>query len=540
MNKRILAYLPVTMLLGGLLSVFFGKDLSWDLANYHFYNPFAFLYHRDQYDFWPSSFIHQYLNPTVDFITYFLITTVSPRLTEFILGAIHAVNAWMIFLIAREFITGKRQEWIAIFLALFGMYGTIALPGMGSFTNDNLISLFILGFVLLQIQSVRNIDESGLKIMLSGLLLGMGFGLKLTAGVFLAGAILTTLILPLSYSQRLRLLICWGSAAALGFFLTAGYWMYLQWVKHHNPLFPFFNNVFHSNEFTYENWRDLRFLPHGIMQHLFFPFYFVLRRTDTYLDSRILITFTLFVVAASQWIWQRVSGKLRSKQEMGRYWLYAFSIFSYLVWQEYFSIARYFVVGEMLAPLVIYLLVQQIFVTRTQKVLIFGLIFYIVLFTMPIPIGDSRVYRYSGSYFNVHVPVSVNAAPSHVLMTYEAFIAGQQQESNEKTSSEYLLDTKPHSYLIPFFPRSWQFTGVPFSHGKYFADNQTTQIIKQRLAKLSGPIYLLSSDIGMPAFYRAAMQFNLQPDGECQEITSDRQRVANSKELLCPVKKAFP
>ena len=61
-------------------------------------------------------------------------------------------------------------------------------------------------------------------------------------------------------------------------------------------------------------------------------------------------------------------------------------------------------------------------------------------------------------------------------------------------------------------------------------------MIKERLANLSEPIYLLSPDINLPEFYRIAARFNLQPDGRCNVITSDRQAMTHQQVLLCPVK----
>ena len=145
------------MLLCGGISVYFGKELCWDLASYHYYNPFALLNARHNIDYWPSSNIQQYINPAIDFLSYFLITYFTPFMSEFILGAIHGINLWLLFLIAQHFLQQEKFKYsLALLFALLGLYGPTTLPGIGSFQNDNLISIFVLAFVLLQLYSLEN------------------------------------------------------------------------------------------------------------------------------------------------------------------------------------------------------------------------------------------------------------------------------------------------------------------------------------------------------------------------------------------------
>src|SRR4029079_13454467 len=89
--------LILCMLCGGYLAVFFGRELCWDLAHYHYYTPYAYLYNRYSIDYWPTSYLHQFLNPTIDFLTYGLINYLSPYRAVFILGALHGINLWLLY-----------------------------------------------------------------------------------------------------------------------------------------------------------------------------------------------------------------------------------------------------------------------------------------------------------------------------------------------------------------------------------------------------------------------------------------------------------
>lgn len=522
------------LLASGYLSFLSGKDLGWDLANYHYYNPYAFFHTRDKLDFWPSSFIHQYLNPSIDFLSYYLINHFKPSLSEFLLGAIHGLNFWLLFLIARVFLKERFTNSLAFLLAVLGMYGPTALPGIGSFQNDNLISIFILGFVLLQIKAMQiYLLENRLALSLysmSGLLLGIGMGLKLTASLFSLGAFLAIAILPLKFSDKVKFMMILGLSLLTGMLFSSGYWMALMWQQHHNPFFPFFNGLFHSPDFSLINWRDLRFLPQGIGQTLFFPFYFAWdgRTADQpFQDFRFPLVYLLFVLAGLHWLYSKSFGQtqpqsLSKPKIILRFWLYAFFIFSYVIWQYFFANSRYLVALEMLSPLVIYLLLRQVIKQSDAFFAVLIFVFYSLFFFM-IPSKTIRAPWYESTFFNVKLPASIQQTPEAlVLITYSAYAMD--------------LNPRPQSYLIPFFPARFQFIGVPFVKASYFSDKTTSDKIESIIRGYHHKIYLLSSDENMPEFYRTARNFGLAPDGGCEHIISDRQKVTYQGVLLCAVK----
>ena len=90
----------------GFLSVILGPDNYWDLRYYHLYAPWAYLHDRYLYDVGPAQ-EEGFLNPIADFLLYGLISSPlneTPRIVAFIMGAVHGVNAALIFAIARHVI----------------------------------------------------------------------------------------------------------------------------------------------------------------------------------------------------------------------------------------------------------------------------------------------------------------------------------------------------------------------------------------------------------------------------------------------------
>ena len=499
-----LLILFLSLLSCGFLSIYLGKELCWDLANYHFYNPFAFLNTRNQFDYWPDSNIHQFINPTMDLLSYFLIQTFTPRMAEFILGAIHGINLWLLFLISRIFL---RNNVLALLLAVIGLYGPTVFSGIGSFQNDNLASIFVLAFIFLQLKS----PNDHRYFFAASLLLGAGFGLKLTTGIYFASAIITTVILE---KNKVKLLTTLVAGTLIGMLITSGYWMFLMWQQHGNPLFPFFDG-------STLTWRDTRFLPKTIWETLFYPFYFSFdgRTSDSpFIDFRFSILYLLFVIFAIQLLIKKIKNI-----PLIQTWLFIFFIFSYIIWQYYFSIARYIAPLEMLAPLVIYLLIENMINNQVVRYATITAVLTGIIYSL-IPIYGIRAPWYDKTFFNIKFPPTIaNTEKATVLIAYSAYAL--------------TLDPRPQSYLIPYFPKAWNFIGIPMSKEKYLLNETTIKNIQTRIVDISHPIYLLTSDRNMPELYRAASLFGYKQDGQCEKIFSDRQAITHQQTLLCLVKR---
>jgi hypothetical protein len=141
-------------LLAGLMSLHMGKSMAWDLLHYHYYNGYAFLTDRLDFDILPAVF-HTFLNPALDVVFYAAVETLPPRAVGFALGAIHGINIILLFQCARLVLTrwgadaaGPAPNLLPAFLAVTG-FGTAAAMGtLGSWHHDLIASLFFLGALL--------------------------------------------------------------------------------------------------------------------------------------------------------------------------------------------------------------------------------------------------------------------------------------------------------------------------------------------------------------------------------------------------------
>lgn len=521
------------MIICGFIAVFLGKDLDFDLANYHFHNAYAFLYQRYKENFWPGSYLHVFLAPTPDLLTYFLINNFPPIAAVFISGSIHGINFWLLFLLAQFFLSRSiRDTLLALVIAGMSMLGSLTLPSVGNFKNDLLVSIFILSFVLIMVITLQGNDDEKKNyklFILANTLLGMAIGLKLTEALFGIGAFLSFLFLPFSLRDKCK----WLSIAALsmcfGMLLTSGYWIAILWQEHHNPLYPFFNSIFKSSGYPVTNFNYTEFTPQTIWQRLAFPIVSSFKGTRAdghFRDLRFFIIYALFMICGILYLYERRFKQKKSYTiSVSLVWLYYFFIFSYLVGEVYFGTIRYMLALEILAPLMIVVLVKQI-MRNLYAIPITLLIFAILILSSQQSTVGTRVKYYGEDYFNVRMPSSITQIPEALVLTPYTIFA----RSN---------DPRPQAYLIAFLPKNWRYIGIPFHQEKFVSPGaEVLSEIEQRIAMNKQPIFLLTVEESMRDLMQAARLFHLRRDhNPCSQIFSERQLVNQSNVLLCGVVK---
>lgn len=514
--------LIASMLIGALLSVWLGKDLNWDLANYHYYNPYALLHGRYTFDYWPAG-VHTFFNPTLDLLTYFLITHLPPLLIGFLLGALQGITIWLIFRLALLFLPPEENHpTFAVLLAGIGAYCPQFLTGIGTHFGDLNTGLLVLIAIYLQIKFFQA-PQTQLRLLLaSGLFCGMAVGLKLTTSFYLVGAGCALLI---SSTRPLREGFYWGMSAVFGIVLTGGYWMLFLWDKFHNPVFPFFNAIFHAPGFPLINWHDVRFLPKTLWQAIFYPAYFAWGSSKTddiaYHDLRFLFAYILFLSVGVQWIWQKLKRKkvvwLREKK-----WFICFFLLSYLSWEVGFSYMRYAVILAMLTPLVIYLLFNQLMQRFLPKFILLTAIYYSIVLSVATATTERAPWD-NRPYFGINIPTQILAQPrATVLLAVQDY-----QHMNDSPLSL--------AYLIPSFPAQWRFIGVPYI--VHSTQNTLAPELVKIIAQAAGPFYLLATEDVMPGLRALTQQLGMGSQGQCQVIPITRRIFCNKQVLLCPMRR---
>ena len=440
----------------GIISVILGQDVSWDLRNYHFYNPYMLLTGRFKYDVLPAQ-IQTFFNPLIDvpFFVAIYYLKLPPIVVGFLMGGFHGLNQWLVHLITYHSLDKVSERYkitLSIAAAITSIFGAAYISELGTSIGDNTTSVFVLAGLFFIVSSLgKNLPIPTKNILLAGFLLGLATGFKLTNALYSISFVVAINFLANSWSEKLRNLILSILSMAVGFSLTAGYWIILMWTKFANPLFPFYNKIFQSPYIeTDVNLQDLRFLPRDIWQWLFYPFYFAQEQTLVaelkFKESRFVIAYILIVSLLSFILYRYGKNKSISPENNLIYtsilgFLLPFYITAYCLWLIKFSIYRYLIVLELITPILILLIVAYFYPKRKPVLLVTLGIFVLILATVK-PLDWWRI-TWSDNYFSID---------RQALVQYQDDVI-------------VLWGGEPVGYVVPYFPSNTRFLRITGNFG---------------------------------------------------------------------------
>ena len=128
----------IFIFIGGILSIYLGFDINFDMRNYHLYNPYAFLTGRIGYDIMPAS-IMSYYNPLLDCFYYFMIRYFNnyPAFTAFIFGISYGLLCFITFKISEiVFKNHKHNILISLLCTVIGCSAVGTVFTIGRTSHD--------------------------------------------------------------------------------------------------------------------------------------------------------------------------------------------------------------------------------------------------------------------------------------------------------------------------------------------------------------------------------------------------------------------
>jgi len=465
-------------LIAGALALAFGADFNYDLRHYHFYNGYALVHGRFDYDFAPAG-IQSFFNPLPDGLYYLGLRHLPSRLFGFLLGAAHGLNVVLVHGIAQRALAGDpRVRVLALLAAVVAGLGSNMLSLLGTTTGDTLVSLPALLAVLL---ALRGGKRSGL---VAGLAAGAAAGLKLT---MLAPAAALMVALGVTHPRGGAMLKHFAVGGIVGFLTTAGWWCSRLLERFANPVFPFLNGLFRSPFFRPDNAVDPRFGARFWWEALSLPLDMAMGWTSGLQEIRFREPrFLLVLVAALLWLLARA--RARSARAHGPIRLgsparlvLTFWLVAYVLWVYGMHYYRYAAVLELLAPVVVLLLLRATPWGGARVLAAFLLIAFVG--SRPVSWGREA---WSDDWFGVRLP-ALPRAETLVI------VAGERV-----------------AYVAPFFPGTTRFVGLT-RRGSPGLDG----LIAERLAAHRGSFLLLQ---GVGATASDALRFGLTPAGPCQPI----------------------
>lgn len=258
-----------------LATLAIGQDANFDLFNYHYYDPYAFLHSRLAVDVIPAS-LQSYLNPIIDLPFYFLINHVPPRVEAMVVGGVQGTNLVLVYMISRRVARSRALSAAAVVAA--GIAGGF-VSELGNSMGDTIVSIPMLWGVLVVLGAVSRRGEPGetWRWAAGGALVGLGAGLKLSeleVGIALP---LAALAVGGPWRERVRRLLASGFAELGGLLATAGYWTVHLWLAYGDPLvFDASSNALFATRYLPKAAAKGRgFLPANLLDAAFYPVYWL-------------------------------------------------------------------------------------------------------------------------------------------------------------------------------------------------------------------------------------------------------------------------
>lgn len=459
----------------GLVSVLLGQDSNWDLFNYHWYNAFSWLNGKHHIDLAPAG-LQSYFNPLLDLPYYVLNQHLPAPWVGFVMGWLHGLNFLLLLGIARKALPDLPAEdsyRVPLLLAAAGCLTANFLSVLGNSMGDNTTALFELATLLILLSHWQRLCIGSWHGMLvawaAGLIAGLGAGLKLTNIIYAVAFCPALLIIPIPLLARIRLVLLFGMGTLIGVFVAGGFWFYEMWRTFGNPLFPQFSSFFPNSLTQNIAVADTIWLPKGLFETLFWPFIFAFdsHRVGQLSIRQIIwpILYLAFGVWSALKLCKRLQPSNLPKLDRRAAYVLIFVALGYLVWMKLFSIYRYIVPIEMLAPLALWILMSQMMgYIRARRLAAW----IISLCTVVVLAGGTRTWGHepwAASAFRATTPVLADPSSATVL------------------TMDY-----PYAWLIPFFPESVAFVGLSSSFPEAPAYvSRAQEIVKKR----NGAVYAL-------------------------------------------------
>jgi hypothetical protein len=160
----------------------------------------------------------------------------------------------------------------------------VLLQGLGSTMTDLSTAVFAVGGWVAIAYALR---YGHLRMTVAaGLLCGIAAGLKLSNAVFAIAAVPALALMAGSLAVRARGIGLFCVSCSVAFALVAGPWSWQLWREFGNPVFPFLNQFFLSEDFVGTPIRQERFVPLGWLAFLLRPFELLSANSAVHVEPR--------------------------------------------------------------------------------------------------------------------------------------------------------------------------------------------------------------------------------------------------------------
>jgi hypothetical protein len=477
--------LAACIAVAGIASLLLGQDANWDLQNYHYYNPWAWLNGRIYTTDIAAAQLQTYHNPLPDIPFYLMVKAGwRPATIAFVLAVPAGIAAYFLLrllpLLFRDLPVRDRHLATAVAFAV-GITSAMAIGVLGTTMNEwpgTALTIAALWLIVRALAANPHAPLARNALLTAGVLCGLAAGAKLTFGMFAVGLCVAILSRG-PWRRAFGEAFVFGIAVLIGTAVTAGPWMWALWTHFSNPVFPYANEWFKSPWWGEYEVMGRPYGPHTLGQWLAFPFTLAAPRQFyvaevKYIDARLPAIYGFALLAGLAWLVQWIAGRkdrrgnapaARAGSAVTWRLLGVFWLVSFVIWTQQFSIYRYIVPLELLSGALLVALLQYLLRPRIAGTVIVVIAVALVAATSP---PNWWRIEFGRQWFDVKVPpVAPNAL---VLLTSAA----------------------PMAYILPYFPADARFLGGHNNINDAGRETLLKNAVVRALREHDGPIYSLS------------------------------------------------
>lgn len=484
--------LVVCIVVAGIASILAGQDANWDLQNYHFYNPWAWLGGRI---FGPDVAVAQlqtFHNPLFDVPFHAMVALDwPPRAIAFALAVPTGIAAFLLILLSRLLfadLEGVERHVAVAASVVIGVTSSMGRATLGTTMNEWILAAFVLAGLWLVVRTLVRADRAAVPVgalVASGILVGIATGGKLTAGSF-AVAICIALVLrgPFTWratAGRFGEATLMGIGILTGFVIAYGPWGHALWTHYASPIFPYGNEWIASPWWSQQQVIGRLYGPKDLGAWLRFPFDMYAPGPSyvgevDYRDARMPLLYGMALIGGIVWLWVWLAqrGRVPALASAGssRAWrfLSAFFIASFLLWTAQHANYRYLITLDALAGVLIITLVHRNLRPGHAPVVMIAVAIFLVVTTKA---GSWGRIDFGKHWFEVDAPP---LAPEALVVT---------------------TTDAPLSYVIPLLrPTPAAAVGIDNNIVNARHTERLYDEVSATIRAHPGPIYALSSPAG--------------------------------------------
>ena len=257
----IIFYIILAMILIAKIAV---PDMAFDTLNYHLYLQERLFSNNATFNFFPARWINTYSFPLADRIHFFFRNIFGYRLGIIANILFMIVIYYQVKEILSYFVKDKKM---IPYISAFILITEQLLSNMVTYYVDLLAIPFILEIIIIILNNKKvNNLTSYIVLFLSGIIISM----KISNAFLL---IPLAIIYIIKYRKDINWkTIVFGLLIAVFPLLVYSINNYLQTG---NPVFPFYNSIFHSKYLLDENWIETFYGPKSFKERLLWPLYII-------------------------------------------------------------------------------------------------------------------------------------------------------------------------------------------------------------------------------------------------------------------------